>query len=722
MDGLSIIKEHGKAIIEAIRRTAPKEWKVLVLDEVTERIVHCSVSEDDILNHHIANIERIEARREPNPDMNAMYILSPQPHIVDCLLSDFDRRRYRGGFVIWTGALSNEQQHRVDLVRRQMAGPPDLLLIDFYPRESHLVTFGDPHSFLVLYNPSCNDLVARHLRTLASKIVSICITLQEMPRIRYYQPPEHAKHEARVLCMHLARFVQQELDGYQQYNRSFPPPSPRPQSVLLITDRSMDLMAPLVHEFTYQAMIHDLLPIRDQDGKVTFRMTVNEGPAAEEKDMEIAEKDALWVDSRHRHMKDTIDKLMNDFKNFLDKNPGNKDSGGTSLNDIRKMLANLPQFQEMKQAYTLHINMAQEAMNIFQKHKLSDVASAEQTLATGLDEENKKPKNILDQVVRLLDDPDVTPADRLRLIAIYVLYRDGIIQKDLQRLLWHASLQRSRNSLDQEAIENLEALGARPLRELKEPRQPPPPLFERNTKVPVNEDYILSRFEPAVKHMLEHLCAGDLDTNLFPYTVPPSNPSEQSLATQGSLRSAAPRWASANRRQADNRQRVIVFVAGGATYSEARACYEVAERHNRDVFLATSHMVTPAKFVDDLGRLRADRRRLNLPVDAPPPKAPAHLFERPAPPPQPPQQPRSQSQPGGVGMNRQVVPPAAAAGPGLQQPPTKALGAMTLSSGGGGQRPGSGPGPGPDGGREGKDNKKEKKEKKRNFIKKLLDD
>lgn len=49
-------------------------------------------------------------------------------------------------------------------------GPPGLLLVDFYPRESRLITFRDPSSFLVLYNPTCNDLVARHLRELASKV------------------------------------------------------------------------------------------------------------------------------------------------------------------------------------------------------------------------------------------------------------------------------------------------------------------------------------------------------------------------------------------------------------------------------------------------------------------------------------------------------------------------------------------------------------------------
>ncbi|KAK0735720.1 Sec1-like protein [Apiosordaria backusii] len=710
MDGVSIIKEHQKSIIDIIRNTTRGDWKVLVLDETTQKIIDTTVNEDDILNHNIANIERIEERREPNPTMDAIYLLSPQPHIVDCLMADFERRRYRSAFLIWTGFLPDALARRVDAARRQIAAPPQNLFVDFYPRESHLITFRDPSSFQVLYNPACNDLIARHLTALAQKVASVCMTLGEAPKVRYYAP-QNAIHEAGVLCMHLARFVQTEIDRLQKWDPNFPPQTTRPQSVLLITDRSMDLMAPLLHEFTYQSMAHDLLPIKEQpDGKITFHMTINEGmPNAEEKDMELAEKDNLWIDNRHRHMSDTIEKLMGDFKKFIDQNPNfaNKNQNETSLNDIRDMLAGLPQFQEMKQAYSLHLTMAQEAMNIFQKFKLSDIASVEQTLATGLDEDLKKPKNILDQVVRLLDDPDVAPTDRLRLVAIYALYRDGMIDQDLLRLLWHASLQRSRDSTDKTAIENLELLGARPLKaQLKEvpPRQPNPPLFPPNTKNAIqSEEYALSRFEPAVKHMLEDLCSGALDQTSFPYVIPPQGGgmSDDSLQTQGSLRSAAPRWASANRRQVENRQRIIVFVAGGATYSEARACYEVSEKNNRDVYLVTSHMITPNKFVEDLRLLKSDRRRLQLPLDEPPKKAPAHLFERPAPPPSQQQQVR----PPGSGVGGGAPPPGMGMGgqmpPGGPRPPTKALGAMTLSSGPGGPSGGDG---------------KKKEKKKRNIF------
>lgn len=40
-------------------------------------------------------------------------------------------------------------------------------------------------------------------------------------------------------------------------------PSSRPKAVLFVVDRSMDPAAPFLHEFWYQAMVNDLLPVDD---------------------------------------------------------------------------------------------------------------------------------------------------------------------------------------------------------------------------------------------------------------------------------------------------------------------------------------------------------------------------------------------------------------------------------------------------------------------------
>ncbi|GAP86352.1 putative Sec1 family protein [Rosellinia necatrix] len=718
--GASIIQEQHDIIIQTIKNITAGDWKILVIDATSKKIIDSAVKEDDILNHNIANIERIEERREMNPTMDAIYLLSPQPHIVDCLVADIERRRYKRCFLVWTSVLDPQLRRRIDgspVAQQQIAGF-ETLSIDYFPRESHLVTFRDPWSFPILYHPSCNGLVRQHMQDLAQKITGLCVSLGEYPKVRYYRP-KNPIHEASVLCSHLARFISDELDEYAQWNPNFPPPSSRPQGVLIVTDRSMDLMAPLVHEFTYQAMAHDLLPIKDGD-KTTFHMTFNEGtPEMEEKDIELTDRDKVWVENRHKHMKDTIDKLMGDFQKFLDQNPHftNANVDTTSINAIKDMMAGLPQFTEMKEAYSLHITMAQECMNIFQQQKLADMSLIEQMMATGLDEDNRKAKNVLDSVVRLLDDDTISQSDRLRLIIMFLLYRDGVVLEDIKRLLAHASLPPQNG----EIIANMEHLGGRTTRGgLKESKREDPPLFPIDTKAPISEDSYMSRFNPAVKHMLDNLCRGALDQTSFPYVKPPLDPNEDAMIGQGSLRATKPSWAGAGRRVADNRQRIIVFMAGGATFSESRACYEVSSAMNRDVFMVTSHMLTPQLFVRQVGDLSVDKRKLDIPMERPTQKAPAHLFERPGPPPgaapAPSQGGAPRPPPGGQRVPGRPPPPQGGlpTGPrvgGAPAPPTQQLANMSVNSrppnGDTSQRPSFS---------SDKPQKVEKEKKKRNFL------
>lgn len=378
-------------------------------------------------------------------------------------------------------------------------------------------------------------------------------------------------------------------------------------------------------------MVHDLLPVKEGE-QVSYRITVNEGrPDQEQKDVVFGEKDKIWVANRHKHMKDTIEKLMGDFQKFLDDNPHYNNAaagnGPNSLNIIKDMLIGLPQFQEMKEAYSLHLTMAQESMNAFQRRKLADLASVEQSLATGLDEEYKRPKNLADQIVRMLDEESISQADRLRLILLYLLYRDGLLPADKAKLLAHASLPPQ----DVDILDNLALLGATVSRGLKDQRPATPPIFPRKQAPPnLQEDYSLSRFEPVLKLLLQAHVSNTLDEELFPYTKPQLEAATSDgldLATQTSLRSAKPTWAKTRGNINEPKQRVMVFMGGGATYSESRACYETTRDTNKDVYLITSHMLTPNLFVRQVSDLSVDKRKLGIPAEQPKPRAPAHLFE-----------------------------------------------------------------------------------------------
>ncbi|KAJ5677772.1 uncharacterized protein N7477_003405 [Penicillium maclennaniae] len=632
--GSSIISIQRDIILNTIRNAGGNEWKVLVVDEQSRKLINSAVKEEEILNLNVSNVEQIEQRRMSNPDMDALYILTPEAWIVDCLMADIEVGRYRKAILVWTSFLDPQQRARLDRsqIARDRIADYRIMNINFYPRESRVVTFRDPWSFPVLFHPGCNHLVKNHLQELAQKVVSLCACLGEYPVIRYYRP-RAPTHEAGVLSSHLARFIQSELDQFAQFQRDFPPPSNRPRGVLLVVDRSMDIFAPLLHEFTYQAMVHDLLPIKDGD-KVTYRTKVNEGKANEEdKDMELGEHDKIWVDYRHMHMKDVLGKLGDDFAKFRKANSQFADDNDkTNVNTIKDMLAGLTEFTEGKDAYTLHLNMAEECMKFFQTRKLLEVSSIEQSFASGLDENYKKAKNLAAQLVQLLDDESVVSQDRLRLILLYILYRGGLLGGDIRKLMSHAELA----GQDGNVIANLDLLGARVEKPLKDERPPVQSLFNKKAPVPETEEVSLSRYEIGVKQMLEEQIRGTLDPTVFPFTRPHTETdggmaAQDTITQQASLRSAKPTWART--RAADQpKQRLIVFMAGGATQSEARTCYELSQTYGRDIFLATTHMLTPGLFMRQVGDLSIDKRRLDIPAERPKPSAPAHLFEREAPP------------------------------------------------------------------------------------------
>lgn len=238
---------------------------------------------------------------------------------------------------------------------------------------------------------------------------------------------------------------------------------------------------------------------------------------------------------------------------------------------------------------------------------------------------------MVDQVVRNLDEEGVGQPDRLRLIMLYLLFRDGLLPADTTKLLAHAQLAQP----DGDVVRNLGLLGARVARPLKDTKSQFQPLFQaKPPSTDAQEEYSLSRFKCALKCMLEDHVKNTLDQENFPYTKPQLVPEGRTEnVPQASLRSAKPTWAKSRSAASEPRQRVIMFMAGGATYSESRACYETMQESSKDIYLITSHMLTPSLFVRQVGDLSVDKRRLALPMEQPKPKAPAHLFEAEAPPP-----------------------------------------------------------------------------------------
>jgi len=296
-------------------------------------------------------------------------------------------------------------------------------------------------------------------------------------------------------------------------------------------------------------------------------------------------------------MREAIDKLMGDFNKFIQENAAFKGDGAANLNDMKDMLANLPQYQEQREKFSLHLNMAEECMNIFERDKLPLVANVEQNCATGLTAEGKTPKTLVEEMVPLLDSREVINASKVRIIALYIQYRDGVPEEDRRRLYQHARL----SLPEQDAVNAIEHLGVRLS------RKPNDRDSKKIKQKPKDDEYELSRFKPLLRTIIEDHIANKLDPALFPYAGGTPAPAATSLRTQQtpttSLRSSKPSWHKAPGRPgaaSNKRERIIVFMAGGMTFSEVREAYDLSSSLGRDVYIGSTHTLTPRQFIDDL--------------------------------------------------------------------------------------------------------------------------
>ncbi|WWC73866.1 uncharacterized protein I206_107838 [Kwoniella pini CBS 10737] len=641
-----------KRFTQAIQSIPPPTWKILITDDHSQAILDSVYKNFDILQQNVTSVETLHSPRPPM-SVDAIYLLTPTAQNVDRILADFNgRRTYNSAHLYFIDGIDDRlAQKLTDGLQGGVLRAFVELYCNVWAIEDRVFSLKSPGSFFTMFGPlggaASADLAIEafedDVKVAGRSILNFLATIDESPYVRYYQPHHHSplgplaaqqqtsapvQQQApqslrwrsamgagpktpEIVGEHLSKKIagqlQMDLDEYLQNNPEFPPASGRPKGVLFVVDRSMDPAAPLLHEFWYQAMVNDLLKI-DDGVRYRYKYTNTIG-GTEEKTALLNENDPVWCSVRHLHMKDAIDTLMTDFGKFAQEHAGFSGGGNVNVNDLKDMLASLPQFQTQREQFSLHLEMAQECMSLFEKKKLSLVANVEQCCATGYTSEGKTPKTLVEEMVPLLDDRvNVTSLDKVRIMALYILFRDGVADEDRRRLYQHARLSIS----EQDMVNNLIHLGVKVIKDSSRSNK------SRIKQKPSNQEgeYELSRYKPIVQMVMEDSSSSRLDQSTFPYirdapaeasgSLRAGNSLAAPTGQSGSLRSARPTWhkaPSARMNNTEGKQRIIIFIAGGMTYSEMRCAYTAGQALGKDVYIGSTHVLTPEIFTQQMRAL-----------------------------------------------------------------------------------------------------------------------
>ncbi|KAG5441790.1 Protein rop [Clonorchis sinensis] len=563
----------------------PKDWKVLVLDRLSTRIVSSCCKMHEIMNNGITLVEDISKRREVLP-IEAIYLITPTDQSLQLLMNDFQSasNQYRFAHVFFTEACPDELFNR--LCHSNCAVFLKTLKeinIAFLPVESRVFSLDSPLSFQYYFNPTVRQQ-GHQLERIAEQIATLCATLGEYPLIRY-----RSQYDRNA---EFAQMVQQKLDAYKADD----PQMGEVSCVFLIRFGQTRIRTGMM-----------AIPV--------FYVNTS-GPEERIKEIILDESDELWCELRHQHIAVVSQQVTSKLKKFAEDKRMVSAGEKTSMRDLSQMLKKMPQYQKELSMYSTHFHLAEDCMQTYQDHA-NKLCKVEQDLAMGTDAEGERIKDHMRTMVPILIDESVSAYDKLRIIYLYVVQRCGTSEENLIKLIQHAQIPTPQANI----IRNLANLGVPVIQDAAGGgigrRKVPQPYLPSNRRQ--KEDgprYQMSRWTPYIKDLMEDACEDKLDPKLFPCFGggPVRGPGPRGGAASMSARYG--QWHRDKSQQPRSGPRLIFFIVGGVSYSEMRCAYEVmntASGKQWDVIIGGTHILVPEVYLSDLEKLSYP------PGQAPPP-------------------------------------------------------------------------------------------------------
>ncbi|KAI1301897.1 Vacuolar protein sorting-associated protein 45 [Halotydeus destructor] len=511
--------------------------KVLLMDQETTSIVSMVFSQSDMLTKEVYMFERIDRMisAENMRYLKCVAFVRPIPENIDFLKQELKSPKYGQYHIYFSNVISKTDVKAIaEADEHEVVRDVQEFYSDYVPVNPHLFSLNMVGS---CYNGSTTNWNAHGLQRCVQGIVSVLLTLRKCPTIRYQASSDLCKRLAEgvrhVMSKEGSLFTFRDNTKHNSFEHStltIPP-------VLLIIDRRSDLVTPMLNQWTYQAMLHELLAIANN------RISLADVPGVTKELKEVvlsSEHDDFYEKNMYLNygeISSNIKDLMDEFQSHT-----KSQQKVETIADMKAFIENYPQFKRMSGTVSKHVTLIGELSRLVTARNLLEVSEAEQELACQNDHSES-----LKKVKRLLANDKVHDTDALRLVMLYALKYGKNSNNDvhgLQEILRSRKLTEKQIRLIREIqtfneVVNVYGTNSGDLLSTENMKS----FTKKMIKGMKGVENIYTQHSPLLKETIEELAKGRLRTSQFPY-----------LGTV----------------QLTERPReIIAFIVGGTTYEES---------------------------------------------------------------------------------------------------------------------------------------------------------
>ncbi|XP_071938613.1 vacuolar protein sorting-associated protein 45 homolog isoform X1 [Coffea arabica] len=503
--------------------------KILILDSATVSIVSVAYSQSELLQKEVFLVEFVDSismSKEPMSHLKAVYFLRPTSENIQLMRRQLAKPRFGEYHLFFSNMLKDTQLHILadsdehEIVRQVQEFFADFVALDPFHFTLNIAS-NQMYMLPAVVDPSS---LLHFCERVVDGIAALFLALKRRPIIRYSRTSDISKR----IAQEAAKLMYQQESGLFDFRRTEVTP------LLLVIDRRDDPVTPLLNQWTYQAMVHELIGI--QDNKVDLRNT-GKFPKDQQEVVLSSEQDAFFKANMYENFGDigmNIKRMVDDFQQIAKSNQNIQ-----TVDDMAKFVDNYPQYRKMHGNVSKHVTLVTEMSKIVEERKLMLVSEVEQELAC-----NGGQGAAFEAVTNLLNNDSVSDIDRLRLVMLYALRYEKESPVQLMQLFNKLASRSPKYKpglvqflLKQAGVDKRtgDLYGNRDLLNIARN-------MARGLKGVEN---VYTQHQPLLFHIMESITKGRLRDVDYPFV--------------------------GNHFQQGRLQEVVIFIVGGTTYEESRA-------------------------------------------------------------------------------------------------------------------------------------------------------